>query len=100
MMASHGIEAVGTDYNEKVVRRLSAGHTTFKEKGLDELSQAAVGDVLDAAPRGCTLVIESTISPGTIDKDVRPEVENRGCVIGKDVHLAHAAQSQRSLHRG
>ena len=42
MLASHGIEVVGTDYNEDVVARLKEGHTTFKEKGLDELFHKAV----------------------------------------------------------
>ena len=42
MMASHGIEVVGTDYNHELVETLNAGHTTFKEDGLDELFQEAV----------------------------------------------------------
>ena len=42
MMASHGVEVVGTDYNKKLVDTLNAGHTTFKEDGLDELFNAAV----------------------------------------------------------
>lgn len=41
MMASHGIEVVGTDYNAELVATLNAGKTTFKEKGLDELFQDA-----------------------------------------------------------
>ena len=41
MMASHGVEVVGTDYNKQLVDTLNAGHTTFKEKGLDELFKAA-----------------------------------------------------------
>ena len=42
MMASHGVEVVGTDYNKDLVATLNAGRTTFKEKGLDELFTAAV----------------------------------------------------------
>ena len=42
MMASHGVEVVGTDYNKKLVDTLNAGHTTFKEEGLDELFNEAV----------------------------------------------------------
>jgi UDP-N-acetyl-D-mannosaminuronic acid dehydrogenase len=42
MMAGHGIEIVGTDYNEKLIDTLNKGHTTFKEKGLDELFVEAV----------------------------------------------------------
>ena len=42
MMASHGVEVVGTDYNKKLVDTLNAGKTTFKEDGLDELFANAV----------------------------------------------------------
>ncbi len=132
MMASHGVEVIGTDYNKELVATLNAGHTTFKEEGLDELFAAAlksgikftteyqrtdtyiisvptpydkfskkvdpryvieaVKDVLRVAPKGCTVVIESTISPGTIDKFVRPEIEADGFKIGEDIHLVHAPE--------
>lgn len=42
MMAAHGVEVVGTDYNQELVATLNAGKTTFKEKGLDELFERAV----------------------------------------------------------
>ncbi len=42
MLASHGVEVVGTDYNEKLVRKLQNGHTTFQEQGLEDLFQSAV----------------------------------------------------------
>lgn len=42
MMASHGVEVVGTDYNKELVDTLNAGHTTFNEEGLDELFAAAL----------------------------------------------------------
>ena len=42
MMASHGVEVIGTDYNKELVDTLNAGKTTFKEDGLDELFQNAV----------------------------------------------------------
>lgn len=132
MMASHGVEVVGTDYNSELVSTLNAGKTTFKEKGLDELFAeavskgvkftteyqvtdtyivsvptpydkfskkvdacyviAAVKTVMSVCPKGATIVIESTISPGTIDKYVRPIIEQNGCVIGKDINLVHAPE--------
>ena len=46
MLASHGIEVVGTDYNKDLVETLRAGHTTFKEDGLDELFQDALNAVI------------------------------------------------------
>lgn len=129
MMASHGVEVIGTDYNAELVATLNAGKTTFKEKGLDELFQdalkagvkftteyqvtdtyivsvptpydkfskkvdavyvvAAVKDALKVAPKGATLVIESTVSPGTIEKSVRPVLETEGRT---DINLVHAPE--------
>ena len=132
MMASHGVEVIGTDYNKDLVATLNAGKTTFKEDGLDELFNnalkagvkftsdyqitdtyiisvptpydkfskkvdpcyviAAVKNVLKVAPKAATVVIESTVSPGTIDKYVRPEIEAAGLTIGKDINLVHAPE--------
>ena len=129
MMASHGVDVIGTDYNKELVATLKAGHTTFKEDGLDELFQealkagikftteyqvtdtyivsvptpydkfskkvdacyvvAAVHDVLKVAPIGATMVIESTVSPGTIEKSVRPVLVVEGRT---DINLVHAPE--------
>ena len=53
---------------------------------------AAVKDVLKVAPKGATIVIESTVSPGTIEKYVRPEITAAGFEIGKDINLVHAPE--------
>lgn len=132
MMAAHGMEVVGTDYNKELVATLNAGKTTFKEKGIDELFRdalkvgikftteyqktdtyiisvptpydkfskkvdpsyviGAVKEVMNVCSKGATVVIESTVSPGTIDKHIRPEIERNGVVIGKDLYLAHAPE--------
>ena len=132
MMASHGVEVIGTDYNKELVATLIAGKTTFKEDGLEELFDAAVKagikftteyqktdiyivsvptpydkfskkvdacyvvaavkDVMKVCPKGATVVIESTVSPGTIEKYVRPVIEENDFVIGKDIHLVHAPE--------
>lgn len=52
----------------------------------------AVKNVIGVCPKGATVVIESTISPGTIDKFVRPVVEANGFTIGQDIHLVHAPE--------
>ena len=128
MLAAHGHEVVGTDYNQQLVETLKEGRTTFKEDGLEELFREAVAKgirftteyqntemyiisvptpydrfskkvdpsfvisavktVLDHCPDGATLIIESTISPGTIDKSVRPVI----AVSGKQVNLVHAPE--------
>lgn len=126
MMASHGVEVVGTDINEGLVATLNAGKTTFKEEGLEGLFQdalrggirftteyqvtdtyivsvptpydkfskkvdpkyvvAAVKNVLEVCPEGAMLIVESTVSPGTIDRYVRPVVGDR------NIHLVHAPE--------
>lgn len=129
MLASHGIEVIGTDYNEKLIDTLKKGRTTFQEKGLEELFRRAlekgitfsssyqvtdcyiisvptpydkfskkvdvsyvvdaIKDVMKVAEKGAIVVIESTISPGTIDKSVRPVIiENERM----DIRLAHAPE--------
>ena len=53
---------------------------------------AAVENVLEVCEKGTILAIESTISPGTIDKFVRPIIEEKGFKIGEDIHLVHAPE--------
>ena len=128
MMASHGINVVGVDYNEQLINTLNAGKTTFKEKGLDELFDSAVNSgivfttkypvtdlyivsvptpydkeskkidplyvvkavetVLSVCSDNSIIVVESTISPGTIDKFIRPIVKNQQ----KHIELVHAPE--------
>lgn len=132
MMASHGVEVVGTDYNVELVNTLNAGKTTFKEEGLEELFatacqsgirfsneyqvtdtyivsvptpydsnskkvdpkyiEAAVKSVLKVCLKPAIIVIESTVSPGTMDRYVRPIVAENGFIIGEDIHLVHAPE--------
>jgi len=52
----------------------------------------AINNVLDVCPKGSIIVIESTVSPGTIDKFLRPIVKQRGFLTGEDIHLVHAPE--------
>ncbi len=128
MLASHGVNVVGTDYNADLVATLQSGRTTFKEEGLDELFEAAlkggiafsteylstdlyivavptpydkaskridakyvvsaVESVLNVCREGAVVVIESTVSPGTIDRFVRPVVAAQD----KKISLVHAPE--------
>ena len=132
MLAAHGVEVIGTDYNKELVATLNAGQTTFKEEGLDGLFAEAVNkgikftseyqktdtyivsvptpydkfskkvdaayvvsavkSILKVCDSGATIVIESTVSPGTIDKFIRPSIEETGAKVGKDIHLVHAPE--------
>lgn len=53
---------------------------------------SAVKSVMQVCPKGATVVIESTVSPGTIDKFVRPVIEENGFIIGEDINLVHAPE--------
>jgi len=53
---------------------------------------SAVNSVLDVCENGAIIIIESTISPGSIDRFIRPEIVRRGFEIGKDIHLVHAPE--------
>ncbi len=126
MMASHGVNVIGTDYNKKLVDQLQTTGKVFEEKGLSELFDearrkgirfsdryqkaeiyivsvptpylkksrkidpkyviAACRSVLETCDDGAILVVESTISPGTIDHCVRPLIGER------NIHLAHAPE--------
>lgn len=52
----------------------------------------AVREVMRVCPKGAIIVVESTVSPGTIDKYVRPIIEANDCKIGEDIHLVHAPE--------
>ena len=53
---------------------------------------AAVKEIMRVCPKGATVVIESTVSPGTIDRFVRPIIEENGFKIGEDINLVHAPE--------
>ena len=132
MFAKSGVEVIGTDYNQELVKKLNRGELTFEEKGLDDLFESAINNnikfttdyqktdtyivavptpymhlskkldptyvinaihqILDICEKGSVIVIESTISPGSIDKYVRPEIERMGYKNGEDIHLVHAPE--------
>ena len=54
--------------------------------------QTAVNTVLDVCEEGAIIVVESTVSPGTIEKFIKPVIENRDFELGKDVYLVHAPE--------
>ena len=53
---------------------------------------SAVNQVMDVCRKGAIIAVESTISPGTIDKFVRPLAAQHGMKVGVDVHLVHAPE--------
>lgn len=50
---------------------------------------AAVENITKIAPKFATIVIESTVSPGTIDNNIRPILEK---TQRTDIHLVHAPE--------
>ncbi len=47
---------------------------------------------LDICKKGAIIIIESTVSPGTLHKYIRPIFEEKGFRLGQDVHLVHAPE--------
>lgn len=131
ILAAHGQDVVGTDYNPKVIQSLREGKVTFEESGLMELYADAcsagirfseeyqrtdyyivavptpydkkskkvdasyvvnaVKNILDICGEGAVIIIESTISPGTIDRSIRPEIAKKG-FAADEIHLVHAPE--------
>lgn len=83
-----------TEYQKTLTYILAVPTPYIKEsKKLDpKYVISAVNGVLDVCEKGAVVIIESTISPGSIDKYIRPEIEKRGYVIGDDIHLLHAPE--------
>lgn len=52
----------------------------------------AVKSVMQVCRKGTVIVIESTISPGTIDKYIRPIISEQNLIIGEDIHIVHAPE--------
>lgn len=52
----------------------------------------AVKSVLQVCPKGAVIVVESTVSPGTMDRYIRPAVAEAGLTVGEDVFLSHAPE--------
>lgn len=53
---------------------------------------SAIESVLKVCLPGSVVIVESTVSPGTIDRHVRPAIEAKGFQIGTDIHLVHAPE--------
>lgn len=52
----------------------------------------AFENVMSVCSDGTIVVIESTVSPGTIDKHIRPLIAEKGFEAGKDIHIVHAPE--------
>lgn len=72
--------SVPTPY-EKVSRKMDAGAVL-----------AAVRQVLRVCPKGAVIIIESTVSPGTIHRCIYPIAEAAGFTPGEDIFLVHAPE--------
>lgn len=77
----------------------AAENVASKVRSLLHFSVPDTGPLSDAdeyimrvCPKGATVVVESTVSPGTIDKYVRPVIEANGFKIGEDINLVHAPE--------
>lgn len=78
--ADYYVISVPTPY-EKVSRKMDAGAVL-----------AAVRQVLCVCPKGAVIIIESTVSPGTIHRCIYPIAEAAGFTPGEDIFLVHAPE--------
>lgn len=125
MMASHGIEILGTDCNERLINNLAGKKARFNERGMDCIYQSAMDNgirfstdchkadayiiavptpynketgtidtdyllsafsrIMSVCETGATVIVESTVTPGTLDNLLRP-------LLKPGVHLAHAPE--------
>lgn len=88
-----GVE-FSTDYKKADTYIIAVPTPYIKEsKKLDpSFVIAAVNKILDIGVKGSTIIIESTMTPGTIDNYIRPEIRKRGLKIGSDIKLVHAPE--------
>lgn len=77
-----------TDYQvtDTYIISVPTPYDKFSKKVDASFVVEAVKTILGVCPDNATLVIESTISPGTIDKFVRPVIDNR------KINLVHAPE--------
>lgn len=89
----NGVE-FSTEYKKTNVYILAVPTPYIQEtKKLDPIYVvSAINSVLNVCERGTCIIIESTISPGTIDRYIRPLIQDRGFEIGNDIHLLHAPE--------
>lgn len=52
----------------------------------------AVEQILKVCLKNSVIIIESTVSPGTIDRQIRPMIIESGFTIGSDIHVVHAPE--------
>jgi UDP-N-acetyl-D-mannosaminuronic acid dehydrogenase len=52
----------------------------------------ALKNILPVAPKGSIVAVESTVSPGTMDNNIRPVVKAAGRKTGEDIFLAHVPE--------
>lgn len=74
------IVAVPTPFNEQ------------NKKVVVDYLVRAIEDIIDKCKEETIIVVESTISPGTIDDFVRPLVDQKNKEQNKKIHIAHAPE--------
>lgn len=90
---SNGIKFT-TEYQKSNIYIISVPTPYIKESNKPDQQYliSAINRILDVCEKGSILIIESTISPGTTDKYIRPIIESRGFLIKRDIHLVHAPE--------
>lgn len=74
------IVAVPTPYNE-ITKKIESNFVV-----------QAVKEILKICDKNSIIVVESTVSPGTIKRDIEPLISNSDFILNKDLFLAHAPE--------
>lgn len=53
---------------------------------------SGVESIISLLKKGDTVIVESTIAPRTMDDHVKPYLESKGFIIGKDIYLVHCPE--------
>lgn len=53
---------------------------------------SGVESIIPLLKKGDTVIVESTIAPRTMDDHVKPYLESKGFIIGKDIYLVHCPE--------
>lgn len=80
IQADHYIVTVPTPYDE-LTKKINPAYIL-----------KAVKDILLVCPAGATIIIESTVSPGTIEREIVPLIKQSSFTLEKDIFLAHAPE--------
>src|SRR5919202_1787620 len=105
--ADRGVDVVGVDRDARVLELVAEGRMPFRETGTPthvhveiDVSQirGAIDDLLPLLRHGQTIILRSTVAPGTTEWVAGYVEQRRGFTVGEDVHVAHVPERIAENH--